>query len=107
MPPTPTPATFRRSLGGVYPRPRTWRGAIVKAAAAVAVFAINERRETVEGDSLFVAGVSGVGVSDEGVVFSRGVVVGSGFRVMNGLRLIHYCGIARPIMARGNVFENV
>src|ERR1700722_10428011 len=107
MPPTPTPATLRRSLGGVWPRPRTWRGTIVKAAAAVAVFAMKERRETMEADSLLVAGVSGAGVSDEGVEFSKGVTAGSGFRVINGLHLIHYCGIARPIMACGSPFENV
>src|ERR1700737_1077555 len=36
MPPTPTPAMFNISLGGVKPRPRTWRGTMVKALAEVA-----------------------------------------------------------------------
>jgi hypothetical protein len=35
MPPTPTPAMFSLSLGGVKPRPKTWRGTMVKAFAVV------------------------------------------------------------------------
>ena len=45
MPPTPTPATFRVSLGGAKPRPSTCLGTIVKAAAVVAAFVRNARRE--------------------------------------------------------------
>src|SRR5882762_7405708 len=36
MPPTPMPAMLSLSLGGTNPRPRTWRGTMVTAAAAAA-----------------------------------------------------------------------
>src|ERR1700737_4861734 len=36
MPPTPMPAMLSMSLGGTKPRPRTWRGTIVRAAVAAA-----------------------------------------------------------------------
>src|ERR1700676_3358460 len=36
MPPTPTPAIFSMSLGGVKPRPKTCRGTMVKALPVVA-----------------------------------------------------------------------
>src|SRR5208337_747104 len=45
IPPTPTQAIFSKSLGGVYPRPRTCRGTIVTAALATAAFSIKLRRE--------------------------------------------------------------
>src|ERR1700722_15258950 len=45
MPPTPTPAMFSVSLGGTKPRPSTYLGTIVMAAAVVAVLVRNERRE--------------------------------------------------------------
>src|SRR5580693_4140468 len=47
MPPTPMPAMLSLSLGGTKPRPSTWRGTIVMAAAVVAVLVRNERREIV------------------------------------------------------------
>ena len=47
MPPTPTPAMFSRSLGGVNPLPSTWRGTIVKAAPVAAALVRNARREIV------------------------------------------------------------
>jgi hypothetical protein len=43
MPPMPTTAMFTRSLGGVKPGPRTWRGTIIHAVAAAPV-AMNSRR---------------------------------------------------------------
>ena len=46
-PPTPTPARFNFSLGGVAPRrPRTWPGTTEKAAVAKAALPIKRRRET-------------------------------------------------------------
>src|SRR5277367_747321 len=47
MPPTPTPAMFRVSLGGTKPRPSTYLGTMVTAAAVVAALVRNERREIV------------------------------------------------------------
>src|SRR5579863_4378779 len=47
MPPTPTPAMFSVSLGGTKPRPSTYLGTMLKAAAVVAVLVRNERREIV------------------------------------------------------------
>src|SRR5260370_18621304 len=45
MPPTPTAATFRVSLGGGTPRPRTWLGTMAQAAPPAATLARNARRE--------------------------------------------------------------
>src|SRR6267154_4597950 len=45
MPPTPTPATFSVSLGGVNPRPRTCLGTIAHAALPAATLVRNVRRE--------------------------------------------------------------
>src|ERR1700741_335448 len=45
MPPTPTPATFSVSLGGVNPRPRTRLGTMAHAAPPAATFVRNARRE--------------------------------------------------------------
>src|ERR1700704_2188042 len=45
MPPTPTPAMFSLSLGGVKPRPRTCRGTMAHAAPPAATFPRNARRE--------------------------------------------------------------
>src|SRR5258708_37633373 len=47
IPPTPTPAMLRVSLGGTRPRPRTWRGTMQNAAAVTAESASNLRREIV------------------------------------------------------------
>src|SRR5713226_2224037 len=47
IPPTPTPAMLRVSLGGTRPRPRTWRGTMQNAAAVTAESASNLRREMV------------------------------------------------------------
>src|SRR6516162_3404044 len=44
IPPTPTPAMFSRSLGGVIPRPSTCRGTIMNAVPAAAAFFTNSRR---------------------------------------------------------------
>ena len=44
MPPTPTPAMFNRSLGGVKPRPSTWRGTNAAAAPLAAAVLRNLRR---------------------------------------------------------------
>jgi hypothetical protein len=44
MPPTPTPAMFSRSLGGVKPRPSTWRGTNAAAALPAAAVLRNLRR---------------------------------------------------------------
>src|SRR5215472_4079514 len=44
MPPTPTPAMFSRSLGGVKPRPSTWRGTKAAAAPLAAAVLRNLRR---------------------------------------------------------------
>ena len=45
MPPTPTPAMFSRSLGGVWPRPSTCRGTIVKPAPVIAIVFTKSRLE--------------------------------------------------------------
>src|SRR5439155_22657684 len=45
MPPTPTPAMFSVSLGGVIPRPRTGLGTIAHAAPPAATSVRNTRRE--------------------------------------------------------------
>src|SRR5438046_7633837 len=45
MPPTPTPAMFSVSLGGVNPRPRTCLGTIAHAAPPAATSVRNTRRE--------------------------------------------------------------
>src|SRR5260370_28841536 len=45
MQPTPTPATFRVSLGGVNPRPRTCRGTMAHAAPPAATSVRKVRRE--------------------------------------------------------------
>src|ERR1700756_3157039 len=45
MPPTPTPAMFSVSLGGVNPRPRTCRGTMAHAAPPAATSVRNVRRE--------------------------------------------------------------
>src|SRR5688500_6707390 len=47
MPPTPTPAMLRRSLGGVWPLPSTCRGTMVSPAAVVPAVAMKSRREMV------------------------------------------------------------
>src|SRR5712692_1731254 len=44
MPPTPTPATFSLSLGGVNPRPSTCLGTMENAAPLAATFVRNLRR---------------------------------------------------------------
>src|SRR5215472_18273984 len=44
MPPIPTPAMFSRSLGGVKPRPSTWRGTNAAAAPLAAAVLRNLRR---------------------------------------------------------------
>src|SRR4029077_4910678 len=44
MPPTPMPAMLSMSLGGTKPRPRTWRGTIVNAAAVTEGCERNLRR---------------------------------------------------------------
>src|SRR4029077_341945 len=44
IPPTPTLAMLSVSLGGTKPRPRTWRGTMVNAAAVAAACEINFRR---------------------------------------------------------------
>src|SRR4029077_898640 len=49
LPPTPTPAMLSLSLGGTKPRPRTWRGTIVRAAAAPAC-----DRNSLRGIALFL-----------------------------------------------------
>src|SRR5438876_1596394 len=46
MPPTPTPAMFSVSLGGVKPRPSTWRGTIANPAVPADTFLKNVRRDT-------------------------------------------------------------
>src|SRR5437660_11765402 len=46
MPPTPTPATFSVSLGGVKPRPSTWRGPIATPAVPAATFFKNLRLDS-------------------------------------------------------------
>src|SRR6185295_8822790 len=43
-PPTPTAATLKRSLGGVCPRPRTWRGTIAIPAPVSATSDTKSRR---------------------------------------------------------------
>src|SRR4051812_32038510 len=45
MPPTPTAATFNRSLGAVKPLPSTWRGTIAKPADVAATLVTNRRLE--------------------------------------------------------------
>src|SRR2546430_2125922 len=45
IPPTPTPATFRVSLGEVNPRPRTCLGTMAHAALPAATLVRNVRRE--------------------------------------------------------------
>src|SRR6266581_3509558 len=45
MPPTPMPAMFSVSLGGVNPRPRTRRGTMANAAPLAATLVRNLRRE--------------------------------------------------------------
>src|SRR5579864_8186479 len=45
MPPTPTPAMLRVSLGGTKPWPRTWRGTMENAAAVRVESARNLRRD--------------------------------------------------------------
>src|SRR5712691_825451 len=45
MPPTPTPATFNVSLGGVNPRPRTCLGTMAHAAPPAATLVRKVRRE--------------------------------------------------------------
>src|SRR3981081_4964756 len=45
MPPTPTPAMFNVSLGGVNPRPRTCLGTMAHAAPPAATLVRNTRRE--------------------------------------------------------------
>src|SRR6267154_6779172 len=45
MPPTPTPAMLRVSLGGVNPRPRTCLGTMAHAAPPAATSVRNARRE--------------------------------------------------------------
>src|ERR1700704_3171451 len=45
MPPTPTPAMFSVSLGGVNPRPRTCLGTMAHAAPPAATLVRKERRE--------------------------------------------------------------
>jgi len=53
MPPTPTPAMFRRSLGGVIPDPAiACRGTIVRPAAAAAASFKNVRRVVPEDGGL-------------------------------------------------------
>src|SRR5215470_7482243 len=47
IPPTPTPAMFRMSLGGVNPRPSTCLGTIMSAAPEAAVRVRNSRRDVV------------------------------------------------------------
>src|SRR5712664_4075556 len=44
MPPTPTPAMFSLSLGGMNPRPRTCLGTMENAAPPAATFVRNLRR---------------------------------------------------------------
>src|SRR6476659_9227314 len=45
MPPMPTVATLRVSLGAWKPRPSTWRGTIVRPAPVAATVVTNFRRE--------------------------------------------------------------
>jgi hypothetical protein len=45
MPPTPTAATFKVSLGAVKPRPSTCRGTIMKPADATETCSTKRRRE--------------------------------------------------------------
>src|SRR5215204_1712145 len=49
MPLIPTTATFTRSLGAWKPRPRTWRGTIVRPAAVAATLVMNSRRVDIWG----------------------------------------------------------
>src|SRR6266403_1849427 len=44
IPPTPTPATFSQSLGGVNPLPNTCRGTFVSPPPAIASSFTNSRR---------------------------------------------------------------
>src|SRR5438552_16316280 len=44
IPPTPIPATFSKSLGGVMPLPNTCRGTILRPAPATAASFTNSRR---------------------------------------------------------------
>src|SRR4029078_4686319 len=46
MPPMPTAAMLSRSLGGVKPRPSTWRGTMSRAAPVMAALSMNCRRDT-------------------------------------------------------------
>src|SRR3954447_25887744 len=44
-PPTPTAATFNKSLGAVMPRPSTWRGTMAKPAVVTATCSTKRRLE--------------------------------------------------------------
>src|SRR5687768_6344482 len=54
LPPTPMPATYNISLGALYPLPKTNRGTIVKAAAAIPAFLINFLLEGLSGVIFFI-----------------------------------------------------
>src|ERR1700732_234287 len=79
MPPTPTPAMLSLSLGGTKPRPSTWRGTMV-TAAALAAFARNLRRE--------IGLIGGIRVSKQRRPLSRGVGHFGNFSAQNETALL-------------------
>src|SRR5438132_14311634 len=77
-PPTPTAATFRRSLGAVKPFPRTLRGTIAYPAPVIATFLTRPRREvlmTISPRHL----VKNVAITGAGFAIVPRSVLGKGF----------------------------
>src|SRR5271154_6172365 len=86
MPPTPTPAMFSVSLGGTKPRPSTYLGTIVTAAAVVAALGRNERGE------IGFVGVIRVSLGTPPII-SRREIFGQFSRAMAGTRQRDYCSV--------------